>query len=82
MASHEENQQLVSLAAVEATIFSHFRMYYKLNMVSLYIWVDSRLKGLSIESNNTQKGLWTKKLWPSEVGGHNQKIRCAEPAGD
>ena len=50
-------------------------------MVSSYIWVDSRLKGLSIEFKNTQKGLRTKKLWPSEVGGHNQKIRFAEPAG-
>ena len=46
-----------------------------------YIWVDVRLKGLSIESKNTQNGLRTKKLWPSEVGGHNQKIRCAEPVG-
>ena len=79
VASHEENQQLVALAAVvaaaaavvaaaaAATIFSHFWIYYKLNMVSLYIWVDSRLKGFSIESKNTQKGLRTKKLWPSEV---------------
>ena len=40
--------------------------------------VDARLKGLSIESNNTQNGLWTNKLWPSEVEGHNQKICSKE----
>ena len=46
--------------------------------INIYIWVDSRLKGLSIESNNTQNGLWTKKLWLSEAGGHNQKICSKE----
>ena len=83
VANHEENQQLAALAATieTTTIFSHFRMLYKLNMVLSYVWVDLRLKFLSIESQNTKKGLRTKKLWPSEVGGHNQKIQCPEPAG-
>ena len=45
--------------------------------IKLYI-VDARHKGLSIESKNTQNGLWTKKLWSSEVGGHNQKICSKE----
>ena len=45
------------------------------------IWVDSRLNGISLESKNTQKGLRTKKLRPSEIRGHNQKIRCTEQAG-
>ena len=80
VASHEENQLLAAVAAA-TTIFSNFWMYYKLNIVSIYIWVDFRLKGLSIESQNTKKGLRTKKLWLFEDGGHNQKIRCAEPAG-
>ena len=40
--------------------------------------MDARLKGFSIESKNTQNGLWTKKLWSSEVGGHNQKICLKE----
>ena len=50
-------------------------------MVSSYIWVDFRLKGPSIESMSTQKGLRTKTLRSSEVEGHNQKIRCTEPVG-
>ena len=35
---------------------------------------------VSLESRNTQKGLRTKKLWPFEIGGHNQKIWCTEPS--
>ena len=70
VASYEENQHLAALAAVAAaTGFCHFSTYYKLNIVSSYIWMDSRLKGLSIESKNTQNGVRTKKLWSSEVGG-------------
>ena len=57
MASCEENQQLAAPAvAAAATIFCHFRTYYKLNIVSSYIWMDSRLKGLSIESKKTEFG--------------------------
>ena len=49
--SHEENQQLAAPAiAAAATVFCHFRTYYKLNIVSRYIWMDFRLKGISIES--------------------------------
>ena len=70
IASREENQQLAEPAvAAEATVFGHFRTYYQLNIVSRYIWMDSRLKELSIESKNTQNGVWTKKLWSFEVGG-------------
>ena len=36
-------------ATAAATVLNHFRMYYKLNLVSSYIWVDLRLKGLSDE---------------------------------
>ena len=69
IASREENQQLAATAvAAAATVFCHFRTYYKLNIVSSYIWMDSRLKDLSIESKNTQNGVRTKKLWSSEVG--------------
>ena len=60
--SREENQQLVAAAAAAATVFYHFRVYYKLNIISIYIWIDFRLKGLSIESKNTQNGVLTKEL--------------------
>ena len=61
VASHEENPQLAALAEAAAalaapTAFSHFRIDYKLIVVSRYIWVDLRLKGLSKESKNTKKG--------------------------
>ena len=70
IASHEENQQLAAPAvATAATVFCHFQVYYKLNILLSYIWMDSKLKGLSIESNNTQNGVRTKKLCASEVGG-------------
>ena len=63
IASHEENQQLAAPAvAAAATVFYHFQVYYKINIVSRYIWINSRLKGLSIESKNTQKGVLTKDL--------------------
>ena len=57
VASHEENQQLaaLSVAVVAAIVFSHFQMKYKLNMVSIHICVDLRLKGLSIKSHRTPK---------------------------
>ena len=52
--SREENQQLAAPAvAAAATVFCHFRVYYKLNIISIYIWIDSRFKGLSIKSKNT-----------------------------
>ena len=70
IASREENQQLAATAVTAAaTVFCHFRTHYKLNIVSRYIWMNSRLKGLSIESKNTQNGVRTKKLCASEVGG-------------
>ena len=69
IANREENQQFAATAvAAAATVFCHFWTYYKLNIVSSYIWMDSRLKGLSIESKNTQNGVRTKKLCASEVG--------------
>ena len=70
MASCEENQQLAApTVAITTTVFFHFWTYYKLNIVSSYIWMDSRLKGIFIESKNTQNGVRRKKLWSSEVGG-------------
>ena len=69
IASQEENQKFASTAvAAAATVFCHFWIYYKLNIVLSYIWMNSRLKGLSIESKNTQNGVRTKKLCASEVG--------------
>ena len=44
--------------------------------------MDSRLKGLSIESTNTQNTTQTRKLWPSEVGGLAQIVQldsCVKP---
>ena len=70
IARREENQQLAAtVVAAAATVFCHFRTYYKLNIVSIYICIDSRLKDLSIESKNTQNGVRTKKLCAFEVGG-------------
>ena len=70
VASREENQQLAAPAvAATATIFCHFRTYYKLTIASSYILMDSRLKGLYIESKNTQNEVRTKKLCSSEVRG-------------
>ena len=63
VASREENQQLAALAAAAAAIvFCHFWVYYKLNIISIYIWIDSILKELSIESKNTHNGVLTKGL--------------------
>ena len=69
IASREENQKFAATAvAAAATVFCHFWIYYKLNIVLIYIWMDSILKGLSIESKNTQSGVRMKKLCASEVG--------------
>ena len=70
VASREENQQLAApIAAAAATVFCHFRVYYKLNIISIYIyiWIDSRLKGLSIEVKNTHNGVLTKELYKLQV---------------
>ena len=45
----------------EPIVFHRFRKEYELNFYQ-YIWVDFRLKGLSIESKNTRNGVRTKKL--------------------
>ena len=62
VASREENQQLAALVAVAANVFCHFRVHYKLNIISIYIWIDSRFKGLSIESKNNHNEVLTKEL--------------------
>ena len=65
VASRAENQQLAepaAAAAAAATVFCHFRVYYKLNIISIYIWIYSRLKGLSIKSKNTHNEVLTKDL--------------------
>ena len=46
-------------------------------MPSSGIWLDSRLRDLSMESKNTQNGVRTRKLWSSEVGAlYEQKLTC------
>ena len=60
VASREENQQLVAPEA--DTFFCHFWVYYKLNIISIYIFIDSKLKWLSIESKNAHNGVLTKEL--------------------
>ena len=46
-------------------------------MPSSGIWLDSRLKYLSIESKNTKNRLQTRKLWSSEVGAsYEQQLTC------
>ena len=56
-------QQLAATAVAAATtIFCHFWTYYKLNIVSSYIWMDSRLKELSIKFKSTQNRVLTKEL--------------------
>ena len=42
-------------------------------ITSRYIWMNSRLKEISIESKNTRNGVRTKKLWLSEVGGQQSE---------
>ena len=61
VASREENQQLAAATAV-ATFFCNFSVYCKLNIISIYIWIYYRLKGLSIESKNSYNGVLTKEL--------------------
>ena len=61
VARREENQQLAAAAAAAAIVFYHFRVDYKLNIISIYRWIDSRLKELSIESKNTHNGVLTKE---------------------
>ena len=41
------------------------------------IWLDSRLRDLSIESKNERNELRTRKLWSSEVGAsYEQQLTC------
>ena len=62
----------------EAYCFSSFSD----SKFSKYIWMDSRLKGLSIESKKTQNRTRTRKLWSSEVGDLAQIVQqgsCVKP---
>ena len=46
-------------------------------MPSSGIWLDSRLRDLSMESKNAQNGLRMRKLWSSEVGAsYEQQLTC------
>ena len=73
IASRKENQKFAAtVVAAAATFFCHFWISYKLNIVLIYIWMDSRLKGHSIESKNTQNGVRMKKLCALQAG---KKIR-------
>ena len=71
----KKNQQLAATAVVAAvTVFCHFQVYYNLNIVSSYIWMDSRLKELSVESNNTQNRVLTKELCKLQAMKKNQQL--------
>ena len=52
-----------------------YELFIIIPISSSYIWMDFRLKGLSIESKNTRNEVRTKKLWSSEVGGHTCIVR-------
>ena len=82
VASREENQQLASpTAATAATVFCHFRVYYKLNIISIYIWIDSRLKFLSIEFKNTHNEVLMKELCKLQaVVSSEENQQLATPA--
>ena len=54
---------------VGAYCFSSFSDIISVQIALYYIWMDSRLKFLSIESKNTQIEVQTRKLWSSKVGG-------------
>ena len=44
--------------------------------------MDSRLKGISIESKNTRNRVRTKKLWSSEIGNQqSENDNCVPPPG-
>ena len=43
------------------------------------IFLDSRLKELSIESKNVQIRVRTRKIWSSEVAIHQEPHYCANP---
>ena len=46
-------------------------------MPSTGIWLDSRLRLISIESKNAQNEIQMRKLWSSEVGAsHEQQLTC------
>ena len=45
-----------------AYYFSSFSECICIQIALSYIWMDSRLKGLSIESKNTIIGVWRRKL--------------------
>ena len=79
VASREKNQQL---AAAIATIFCHFRVYYKINIISIYIWIYSRLKGLSIESKNTHNGVLTTELCKLQAVKKNQQLAAPAVAAE
>ena len=56
---------ILVISALSAMI--NFQTLCDHKMPSLGIWLDSRVIYLSIESKNAQNGLWTRKLWSSEV---------------
>ena len=56
-------------APAGAYSFSSFSDIISIQIALNYIWIDSILKGISIESKNTRIGVRTRKLWSSKVGG-------------
>ena len=52
-----------------AYCFSSFSDIIWVQIALSYIWINSRLKDISIEFKNSRIGVRTKKLWPSTIGG-------------
>ena len=67
--SHRHNQATCTLGA---TINFQSCSIHPLSPTG--IWLEYWLNGISIESKNTENGVRTKKLWPSEIGGHDHCV--------
>ena len=52
---------------VHLVLQSNFKQIFENQLPFKGIWLDFRLKGLSVESKNERIGVRTKKLWPIEV---------------
>ena len=51
-----------------AYCFSSFSDIICVQIALIYIWMDSKLKGISIESKNKRIEVRTRNLWSSKVG--------------
>ena len=58
-----------------------YELFNMIQISSSYIWMDSRLKGLSIESKNFQNGVRMKKLDHLKLeASHEQWLRATRRA--